>query len=517
MNRLVPWLMMLTLGAGLCAQPQASNWLLGPGIVTSPVYEEKRLMLSFREDTVSVVELPNPEPEWNVFEPVSSISDQFGDLLYYSNNIITYNRNHEVLFGSEDVNAAGGPGTSSTITNGVLLLPLPGDSIDRYHVLLTHKVDQTSPDYHKFQWSLIDGAADGGLGSVVDSIKARNVWDFKVQEKLAVVKHANGRDWWLVARKGIEADTISYRIRSISFAFALLTPQGITNYGEQITPVTSEGQWGEMVFSKDGTKLAEVCMPYAESQPDIQFVSLYKFDRCTGALTWLDSLSAAATGANGFYSVAFDESAKKLYAGPTDGHLRVYQFSVADNVIDSFYEVFRFGPGYHDTGQFELGPDGKIYVVFRPWVSVHPLKQHLGVIRNPSAYGSACAFDTFGVTLGVNMQTLGLPPQPNYALGALEGSGCDTLGSTSSAEGPAPPVPWTLYPNPASDRAWLEGLPEGSSWVLMDVLGRPLRSGFARHGRITLDLEGIGQGPHLVLVHQPGGSTAARRLMVARP
>jgi hypothetical protein len=512
MTKVLQFLLLLSLGAGLHAQPQANNWLLGPGWISSPVYEEKRIVLSFYDDSVSVVDLPNPEPQWNAFEAIASISDIDGKLIYYTNNYFHYNRNHELLANSEDINAPTSSGASSTYTNGVLYLPFPGDTSGRFHVMLTMQEPASSLECPKLQWSLIDGDGDGGLGMVIDSVKARNVWDHRIQEKLAVIRHANGRDWWLIARKGLEEDSVSHQVSSSSFSLALLSPEGVNSHMEQSVPVKAEGQWGELVFSRDGTKLAEACMPATTSISKRTCIALYQFDRCVGQISYSDSLSLPASSVQGFYGVAFDLHGNKLYATSTAGN-RLYQLSVSDMKLDSPYQVYRVTNG--NIGQLELGKDGNIYVVVKSFSLSDPLNRYLSVIRNPSAYGGACAFDTFGVALGVNMNSLGLPPQPNYALGALEGSGCDTLGSTSSAEGPAFPEPWTLYPNPASDRAWLEGLPEGSSWVLVDVLGRPLRSGFARQGRASVELDGLARGLYLVIVQPSGRAPLVRRLMVS--
>jgi hypothetical protein len=492
MNKLLHWTMLMLLGAGLQAQPQATNWLLGPND------EEKRIMLSFSSGYPTVEELPNPDPKWSAFEATSSISDKGGSILYYSSNVCVYNANHVELANSSDLNKTGSSCRSS-ITNGTLFLPLPGDSLERFHVLLTIKDDPSSSDWQKLQWSLIDRYQDGGLGTIVDSIKGRNVWDFPIQEKIAAVRHANGRDWWIIANKANLIDSPWYVLGSSVFTTALLTPDGMINHREQSTPVPLLHQTGEMVISPNGELLAEAHMPIVGDRSK-SLISIYDFDRCSGELMWRDSISAATVGTQSFYGLAFDSQARKLYAGTWQGILRLYQFSISDMELDSVYEVFRYGPGYNDTGQMELGPDGRIYVVFRPGTTVHTLKQHLGVIRNPSAYGSACAFDTFGVALGVNMQTLGLPPQPNYALGALEGSGCDTLGSTSSAGGQAPATDWRIYPNPAHDHVWIAGMQAGSAWMLVDVLGRPRRSGVSGSDRVSVDLRGLPHGSYGILV-----------------
>ena len=61
---------------------------------------------------------------------------------------------------------------------------------------------------------------------------------------------------------------------------------------------------------------------------------------------------------------------------------------------------------------------------------------------------------------------------------------------------PAPP-PSLLHPNPTRDRA--SGLPDGAPWRLLDLTGRPLRTGTGP----SLDLTGLPPGPYLVV---PDGS-----------
>src|SRR5436190_1341273 len=81
-------------------------------------------------------------------------------------------------------------------------------------------------------------------------------------------------------------------------------------------------------------------------------------------------------------------------------------------------------------GQQLLGPDGKIYLATYYTTipnDVFNLKnQNLCVINFPNEVYPLCDFDTNSISLGTRRVFGGLPNMPNYNLGPLVGSGCDT-------------------------------------------------------------------------------------------
>ena len=120
-----------------------------------------------------------------------------------------------------------------------------------------------------------------------------------------------------------------------------------------------------------------------------------------------------------------------------------------------------------------LAPDGKIYMSSgNGVVSMH-------VINNPNSRGKACnfkqhSFQTAGITWGV-----GLPVFPNYRLGPLKGSSCDTLGIRTKEKRFDEPN-MSIYPNPASDLLKVEvtfpsyDTENFTELVVYDVAGRLL-------------------------------------------
>ena len=76
-------------------------------------------------------------------------------------------------------------------------------------------------------------------------------------------------------------------------------------------------------------------------------------------------------------------------------------------------------PFYGYFYKMQLGPDGKIYI--SPGG-----KPYLNVIENPNESGIACNFTQHEFLLP-SQHILGLPNMPNYRLGRLEGSPCDSL------------------------------------------------------------------------------------------
>lgn len=79
------------------------------------------------------------------------------------------------------------------------------------------------------------------------------------------VKHANGRDWWLVVKENCNN----------SFKKVLFTPNGVQYIGSQnIGPTMGQFDAALSNFSPDGST-------YFQSKSSFDLI-LYKFDRCSG-------------------------------------------------------------------------------------------------------------------------------------------------------------------------------------------------------------------------------------------
>jgi hypothetical protein len=66
------------------------------------------------------------------------------------------------------------------------------------------------------------------------------------------------------------------------------------------------------------------------------------------------------------------------------------------------------------------------------------------------------------------------------------------------------------YPNPATDRLWVDGAPEGAPVALYTARGQLVRRGTISGG--GLSLAGLSSGLYLLQVHQPGGTTLTARV-----
>jgi hypothetical protein len=110
-----------------------------------------------------------------------------------------------------------------------------------------------------------------------------------------------------------------------------------------------------------------------------------------------------------------------------------------DSIYDPFQTIFNME---------KLGPDGKIYV--STWNGT----RRLHCITNPNIRGSTCNFvqGYFHTDNSNHYFSPSLPNYPNFRLGALVGSACDTvqgvvrpeIGAEGGEEN------WTVFPNPSS-------------------------------------------------------------------
>ena len=250
----------------------------------------------------------------------------------------------------------------------------------------------------------VDMEGFNGIGEVItknEIILSDSLW----LGKLTATKHANGRDWWVLYNEWM----------TNRFYTILVSPNGIDVLGTQTVGSNIIDGLGQAVFSPDGSKFAIV----NSEGPTI--IQIYDFDRCSGELSNEIMLHYSHWIASP--GIAISPNSRFLYFSATD---TIYQYDLwADDILSS-EEVIGVYDGHADPfSNFfflaQLGPDGKIYI------SIPNGSQYLHVIESPNKKGLACNFNQRGINL-LNRSGGTLPNNPNYRLGPLDNSPCDTLG-----------------------------------------------------------------------------------------
>ncbi len=331
----------------------------------------------------------------------------------------------------------------------------------------------------------------------------------------ATVRHANGRDWWLV--KG--------RVFSNKYYVMLLDSTGPHLHHVSNTTDSNETNCNNChpAFSPDGSKYAY----YSR----LGGIKLYDFDRCTGELFFktktqlFDTTDAfAAWGC----SVQFSPDSKLLYV--TTG-LGIYQYE-ADSVNLDATKICVWKPfTLHPTpsfGNMQTGPDGKIYV------SANGQALYYHVINEPNLRDTFCDIKLY-VPLPAYINSI-LPYYPNYRLGPINGSACDTLGIDTIIIEPVDTLtnigelPYRndkllkLYPVPANNYAvaeYADVVWENYRDLYIEVLDingiAVYRKRLPEYSAMqVLSLETFAEGMYVILLKSEKGILSVRKMQVVR-
>jgi hypothetical protein len=348
-------------------------------------------------------------------------SDSTGYLQLVTNGCAIYDQNEDTITNGGGLNPgiiANGfcpSGDGLGINQWGLFLPYPG--LEGKKVALIH----TRPDLiiTDLMYSIIDLKGQGGKPEVIE----KNV-SF-IHDTIAIgghnaVKHANGRDWWIVATPDL----------SNKFYIYLFDPTGIHFVRTQeIGPKTTELLIAELLFSPDGSKMA-----FSNAMDDLR---TFDFDRCDGTLSnpihalvqdYADTFKFCCGG------IAFSADNRFLYRSGLrlvdnlngTNYIQQYDFTKPNWSTDwtetGLWESSYTGVLSRNFGFFELGPDGRIYVR-----SACGGCSGMSLILHPEREGSASDLRTH--FFFDDDQNYGhMPVYPNYRLGPIDGSSCDTLG-----------------------------------------------------------------------------------------
>lgn len=308
-------------------------------------------------------------------EGCATISDRNGNLLFYTDGITVWNRNHIAM-----ANGFGLLGDPSTAQSAVIV-PKPGSS-NMFYIFTV--AAQGNPG--GFCYSEVDMVLNGGLGDVVAATKNTQLFTPSA-EKCAAVKHANWVDVWVIGHSFNSNTYYAYLVSCAGVGSAV-----ITNVGQ------NEGWpgWGCLQASPNGQKLASAVRANGFEVLD--------FDNATGIVSNPVNLGNATES----YGVSFSPNSNVLYGSKiNDG--TVWQWNLqAGSPAAIVASVLQVGVAAGSAtpyrgGTLQLGPDGKLY--FPAYGT-----DYLNAINNPDVLGAGCGFTNNAVNLAGRISYLGLPP-----------------------------------------------------------------------------------------------------------
>lgn len=307
------------------------------------------------------------DSELNTIEGCASISNKKGKLLFYTDGITVWNRNHKMMRNGTQLH-----GDPSSTQSGIII-PKPQSN----HVYYIFTIDKEAGE-KGLCYSTIDMLKDGGLGQVIQKNKLLKV---PVTEKVTAVKHRNGKDMWVISHVSNTNEFIAY----------LVTKHGVIS-----KPIVSkigivhEDSKGYLKASPTGLNLALTI----EMQ---NLAEVYEFDNLKGKVT--QPIMLRMPEDSRVYGIEFSPDGSLLYIG-AGGTGIIYQYNLLagseKGINRSRKEIgksevdFLTFKGW--LGALQLAPDGKIYV------SQYD-SPYLGVIMNPNKIDKACNYNPEGFAL----------------------------------------------------------------------------------------------------------------------
>jgi hypothetical protein len=443
-----------------------------------------------------------------------AMSDTNGHLQFYSNGCYIANLENDTIENGTGINpgyvhdlkcpGSGSNGYTSGFQSG-LALPTP-DTVGVYFMFHKRIIYLSVAPYvltDQLLYSTVDMNQNSGKGKVT----AKNVVAVADSAMgyggLTAVRHANGRDWWVISPGFVNNN----------YYLLLVTKNGVAAVKEQQigdpTPESVEGG-GQSFFTPDGKT-------YIRSN-SLNKIRMFDFDRATGTLSNYRRVNVNFGSYNPIgVAAGVSPSGRFLYVTVRK---YLYQLDLQASDIEASQVLLDEWDGYGDPIACDFwsvhsGPDCKLYI------STGNGSRIMHVVHHPDDLGLDCDFEQRGLHTSTYYGAP-FPNFPNYRLKAVGEpfSPCKgyTVGQDEVVFSPLPAV--SVFPNPASEYVKVvpnRPLPVRSHWVLYDAYGREVRSERVDGASncTESDVQGLAGGVYFwSLVSGEGRAVASGKLIV---
>lgn len=363
------------------SQRQAANWYFGENAGIN--FDSNYNVTSLNDGRL------------NTREGCSSISDNDGNLLFYTDGSVVRNRNHTVM-----QNGTGLLGNESS-TQSAIVIPKPLDPNIYYIFTVGSNNSNTGMKY-----SIVDMRLDNGLGGI--TTKNVNLLSQCAEKIAAVLKDCESGAIWVV---GLSNFTGNSSVVLDTFHAFEVTDTGVntTSVKSRFDRLNISDSRGYLKLSPDGTKLA--CANVQDG------VFLFDFDVNTGEVS--NNLRLIVSGNSNFpYGAEFSANSEVLYVsasndffGAGDNNPGAHQSILIQydlNAPDINASRFTVDARNLFRSALQLGPDGRIYRSMS--ATYNQGLPFLSTIDNPEVLGAGCNYRNNSIDLGGNNSTQGLPP-----------------------------------------------------------------------------------------------------------
>lgn len=361
-------------------QRQAANWYFG---------ENAGIQFDNSNNVITL-----NDGQLDTIEGCSSISDDDGNLLFYTDGATVYTSAHTIMR-----NGTGLLGDESS-TQSAIVVPKPDDPTIYY--IFTVGSNQTA---NGMKYSVVDMTRGMGLGEVI--LKNENLLSQSAEKIAAVLKDCETGAIWVLGLSDFNGTSTATLDTFHAFE--------VTDAGVNTTAVRSNfdrigitDMRGYLKLSPDGTKLA--CANVDNG------LFLFDFDVATGIVSNRRRLNIPSTN-NQPYGAEFSPNSQVLYVtsyndasaqdnNPASHHSVLLQYNLAAADISASAVIIDDRDLYRSA--LQLGPDGKIY---RSMAAAYGVGlPFLSTIENPNQLGLMCDYQHQSISLGTNNSTQGLPP-----------------------------------------------------------------------------------------------------------